>query len=467
MNFKEVATEILEAVGGIENVTDVIRCQSRLRVSIKDFELVDEDRVKKTEGVLGTKKSGVVYQIVFGDKVEGVYQAFTKLVGLGKTNSSPEAEEKKKLTPSLIFGMLSETMAGIFTPVGTGLVGSGLVTALAIVLKLIGIIQEGDEVSTVLGVIGGAGIAFLPMIVALASAERFKCNKIIAVIIAGILMSPTWTTLLNQGTNQLMLFGVIPLHVINYSTAIIPPILAIWVMAKLEYYLKSHLPDLLGNFFVPFVEILVIGLASLIIIGPIAQILADGIANTATWMFDKSPLIASAAYAGLYPIMVMTGTHTATFTILFDNLAKYGVDNVFPLMALAHAGMATAALIAFLKTKNKKLKGFASSGALVTFIGLAEPALYGVCVPLKKLLLVACISAGAGGVVYGMFNVTVAGLGYLPLGTFPLYFNDTFIPAMIGLAITIAISAFLSFVWGYKPGDEDSVPTYSMEGYDE
>lgn len=466
MKFNEIASEVLKAVGGVDNVIDVIRCQSRLRVSIKDFEYVDEDKVKKIEGVLGTKKSGMVYQIVFGDKVESVFQAFKQLLEFSKNDESTIVE-KRKLTPSLIFGTLSETMAGIFTPVGTGLVGSGLVTALAILLKLAGIIQEGDAFSTVLTVIGGAGIAFLPMIVALASAERFKCNKIIAVIIAGILMSSTWTTLLSEGTNQLMLFGVIPLHVINYSTAIIPPILAIWVMAKLERYLKSHLPDILGNFFVPFVEIFVIGLASLIVIGPLAQILSDTIMNCATWMFDKVPLIASAVYAGLYPIMVMTGTHTATFTILFDNLARYGVDNVFPLMALAHAGMATAALVVFFKTKNKKLKGFASSGALVTFIGLAEPALYGVCVPLKKLLLVACVSAGLGGIVYGMFNVTVAGLGYLPLGTFPLYFNDTFIPAMLGLLITIIISAFLSIIWGYKVGDEDKIDIFSQDEDDE
>jgi PTS system beta-glucosides-specific IIC component len=463
MNFEKTAEEILSLVGGKENIKNAIHCQSRLRLSLYDYKLINDAKVRRVEGVIGTKDSADVYQIVIGDKVTSVFEALMNKVGFIKQKVGQDADVSTEKKKGSLINTLSETVAAIFTPVGVALIGCGLVTALRIVLQNIGLISDGDAINTMLSGIGDAAFYFLPFYIALCSADRFKCNRVVALVLSGVLMYPTWSTLAAEGMESLMLFGVVPLKLLSYSSAIIPPILTVYILSKVERTLKKLMPSILGSFFIPFLEILILGSAALIIVGPLSQMLSDKVAYAVNLVFDVASIPASALFAGLYPIMVMTATHVSIFPLVFDNLAKYGVDYLLPLMGVAHTAMAAASLLVYFRTKNGKLKGAAASGALVTGIGLAEPALYGVCLPLKKPLVIACVSAGIGGAFFGIFRVTVMGIGYVPLGTFLLYFTDTFVYFVIGTIITTALAMVGTLFFGYKNGDEKGIPAFAED----
>jgi len=156
----------------------------------------------------------------------------------------------------------------------------------------------------------------------------------------------------------------------------------------------------------------------------------------------------------------LAGIHLSFVPLMLDSIAKIGVDYIMALMSIAHCGLAAASLAVYFKTKNKKFKSVAATGAIITGIGLTEPALYGVCLPLKKPLIISCICTAIGGAFYGLFKVSALSLGLSPLGSIPIYFTNTFVYFVIGAIGTAVIAFIATWIWGYKSGDEEVFPQY-------
>lgn len=465
MDHAKFIQDLLPLIGGKENIKRAITCHTRLRLTLNDYSLVDDQAVRRLEGVMSTKDSADQYQIIMGDNVKATYKELLKLGDFGPGGSGggqapPPSGGGKKRSFNLL-GIFAETMSGIFTPLIIAICGSGLMTGVMILLQTIGVIQAGDAVSTVFTVLGDVAFYFLPFMVAVSAADRFNCNKYMAIAIVGILMHPTWMTIANGGVESLMLFGVVPIRLLSYSSAVIPPLLSVYFLSKFEKLLTRVIHPSLGTVLVPFLELLVLGPIILILVGPFSQWASDLLANGYFWLYEKAAVPASILFGGLYPLIVLAGVHLTFVPLMLESIAQTGVDYIMPLMSIAHCGLAAASLCVFFKTKNGKFKSVAATGAFVTGIGLTEPALYGVCLPLKKPLVISCICSAIGGAYYGIFHVSALSLGLSPLGSIPLYFTDTFLHWVIGGVGTAALAFLGTWFFGYKDGDEKKIPQYA------
>lgn len=460
MDNVKFVKDLMPLIGGADNVTNVITCHTRLRISLKDYSVVDDATVKTLEGVMATKQSADQYQVIMGDNVKETYKEFIKHVNVSAT--APASESKpagsRKLNP---IGTFAETMSAVFTPLIITICGSGLMTGIQVLLVTIGVLEAGSPFHSMLGVLGNVAFYFLPFTIAVSAADRFKCNKYMAIAIVGILMHPTWLAIASEGIDKILLFGIIPIRLLSYSSAVIPPLLSVYALSKFEKLLTKIIPPSLGTVLVPFFELIILGPIVLALIGPFSQWASDIVANGYFWLYSVARIPASMLFGGLYPLIVLSGTHLTFVPLMLDSIAKTGVDYIMPLMSIAHCGLAPAALAVFFKTSNGKFKSVAATGALVTGIGLTEPALYGVCLPLKKPLIISCICSGIGGLFYGIFKVSALSLGLSPLGSIPLYFTDTFVYWAIGAIVTAVLSFAGTWMFGYKDGDEKKIPQYA------
>ena len=243
----------------------------------------------------------------------------------------------------------------------------------------------------------------------------------------------------------------------------IPPLLTVYLLSKAEKLLTKVIPASLSTVLVPALELLILGPVILVLVGPFSQWASDILANGYFALYAKASIPASLLFGAFYPLIVLAGVHLSFVPLMLDSIAKTGVDYIMPLMSIAHCGLAGASLCIYIKTKNPKFKSVAATGAIVTGIGLTEPALYGVCRPLKKPLIISCICSGIGGAFYGIFKVSALALGLSPLGSIPLYFTDTFVYWVIGAILTAALSFAGVWIWGYKPGAEEEFPQYRIK----
>jgi PTS system beta-glucosides-specific IIC component len=453
--------ELLPLIGGAGNVKNVITCHTRLRLTLADYSRVNDEAVKSLDGVMATKQSADQYQVVMGDNVKATYQELLKYITLADADTSTAGRGhtgKRKFNP---IGIFAETMSAVFTPLIITICGSGLMMGLQILFNKIGLLNPGDPFYEVLGVLGNVAFYFLPFTVAVSAADRFKCNKYMAICMVAILMHPTWMTLASGGLDRITLFGFIPIRLLSYSSAVIPPLLTVYLLSKFEKLLVKFIHPSLGTVLVPFFELLILGPVVLALVGPFSQWASEIISRGYQWLYGIASVPASLLFGGLYPLIVLSGCHLTFVPLMLDSIGKIGVDYIMPLMSIAHCGLAPAALAVFFKTRNIKFKSVAATGAIVTGIGLTEPALYGVCLPLKKPLIVSCIAGGIGGMFYGIFHVSALSLGLSPLGSIPLYFTDTFVYWVIG-ALGTAVLAFAgTWIYGYKDGDEQKIPAYA------
>ncbi|MFP3042067.1 PTS transporter subunit EIIC [Treponema primitia] len=457
MDNAKFIQDLLPLIGGADNIKNAITCHTRLRITLSDYSRVKDDMVKSLEGVMATRMSADQYQVIMGDNVKTAYRELLKYVSLQGDSASDSNRGKKKFNP---LGIFAETMSAIFTPLIITICGSGLMMGVQILFNKMGLIGPGDTSYEVLGVLGNVAFYFLPFTVAVSAADRFKCNKYMAIAIVAVLMHPTWMALSAGGLDRVLLFDVIPIRLLSYSSAVIPPLLSVYLLAKFEKLLVKVIHPALGTVLVPLLELLILGPVILVLVGPFSQWASDILARGYQWLYGTASIPASMLFGGLYPLIVLSGSHLTFVPLMLDSIGKIGVDYIMPLMSIAHCGLAPASLAVFFITKNAKFKSVAATGALITGIGLTEPALYGVCLPLKKPLVVSCVASALGGLFYGIFHVSALSLGLSPLGSIPLYFTNTFVYWVIG-ALGTAVLAFVgTWLFGYKDGDEQKIPAY-------
>lgn len=441
MNYEKLAKEILANIGGKENVLAVTHCFSRLRLTLDDYSKVDKEKIEKLDGVVGTSETASQFQVVIGDKVIDVYEAILPMLSISESTDISNNKENKN-----IFGLFAETVSGVFQPIIAPITGSGLMTGLQILLVNLNLIKEGDALHTILSVMGNVAFYFLPFLVAISAAKRFKVNPYMALTVVGVLVHPTFLNLLLEGKTSLLVAGIIPVTLADYSSTVIPALLTVYILSKLEKLLNNKIPRSFGTILVPMLEMLIMTPIALIIIGPLGKLAGDFIAQGFLQIYGMSSIIASILLGGLYPLIVLTGTHLSLVPVMLESINQTGVDYIMPLMSIANTGLAGAALAVYFKTKDAKTKAVAGSGALVTGIGITEPALYGICLKYKTPLYAALIGGGIGGAYFGIFKVSSIGLGLSPLGSLPLYFGSTFVHFIIGTCITLVASFVITTV---------------------
>lgn len=403
MDFKELAALILENIGGKSNVKNVVHCATRLRFTLKDDSKPNTDSLKKTPGVLSVVNAGGQYQIVIGPDVPQLYQEVIALGGFEASAAIDDPDAEKEDSRSKLSKIL-ESIAGIFQPIIPAITGAGLLKALMALFSSFGVLKAGTQTHALLNAMADAAFYFMPVLLAASCARKFKCNQGNAMALAGILVYPSFVSLMG-GKEAVSFLGFIPVTKAVYASSVIPIILGIWFMSVVEHYVQKVSPRAIKFFSVPLVSLFVGGVVTITLLGPIGSWVSGLINELFTWMNASIPWLVPTVVGIFSPLLVMTGTHYGLIPIGTNNLATVKWDSTVIGMLPSNIAQGAAGLAVALRSKNPDTKQQASSAGLTAVLGITEPVLYGVNMRFTFPLYAAMIGGGLGGLYMGLTRV--------------------------------------------------------------
>lgn len=450
MDYKTLAKDILDHVGGKENVNSVVHCATRLRFRLKDDTKADTDSIQQIKGVLSVINAGGQYQVVIGPDVPQVYQ---EVIALGEFDSQNGEEEDDNKTNQSKLSTVLEAIASMFQPIIPAITGAGLLKAIMALLVTIGVLDNTTQTYAILNAFSDAAFYFLPILLGASVAKRFKCNQYTAMALGGILVYPNFIELISaaQAAGGGVNFLGLPVTLTSYSSSVIPIILGVWFMSIVERFISKISPKAIKFFSVPLLSLFIAGTATILVLGPIGTWVGNGIAVFFSWLDSVAGWAVPTLVGTLTPLLVMTGTHYGLIPIGVNNLATTGFDTVVgPGMLASNVAQGAAGLAVSIRTKNRDTKELASSAGLTGILGITEPILYGVNLRFVYPLIGAMIGGGVGGLFLGITGVGRYASGSPGLLVLPAYIGgdtmNNFLFACIGTLIAIVVSFAATFL---------------------
>ena len=458
MDYQSVAKKILERVGGKDNVVSLIHCMTRLRFTLKDESVVDDELVKKTKGVMGVMKKAGQYQIIIGNDVANVYNELQKLGNFSNQKvTQPQKQENRN-----ILSMLMDTISGIMTPVIPALIGAAMIKVLLTVLPMLGVLDTSGQTYQILNVIGDGAFFFMPVLIAISASQKFGTNMYYAASLALIMLHPNFISFMNtahDAEQTVKFLGFLPVTYSSYAYSVIPIILSVWALKYVERLVDKITPVVTKNFLKPMLVMLIAAPIAIIVLGPLGAIFGNVLSDIVYFIHDKLGFIAIGLVAGIYPFVVVAGMHHAFTPIKLGMLATIGYENFICIGELcSNMAQGAASLAVSIRSKNKDFKQIAGSSAFSALLaGITEPALYGVTIRLKKPMLGACIGAVAGGLFGGFFQMKCFGIATPATITIVQYVEEGRPESLLIAALTILLTVVVAFIATMFIGFEDVV----------
>lgn len=449
---------LLDLMGGENNIDTITHCATRLRVSFVDRSKVDVEAIKSTEGVVSVMDKGGQFQIVIGTNVPSVYSELAEGTKFDRETTSVEEDTNNDRTSDgkdqkkNLFNTFVEIVVSIFSPILPLFAGAGLLRGLTILAERIGILSADGSTYTILTAAATSVFYFLPLIVAVTTARRFKADPIVAIAVMGALLLPEFQDMMTDGVGTTVSFMGLPVYLADYSSSIIPAILAIVVQAQLEKWLRRALPQSLHMIFVPTIVLFLVVPLTAIVFGPIGTQLSLWIAGGVEQVLSLNGWVLGALIAGIWNILIMFGIHWAVnTTVVIPNIATTGSSQIIALSAAGNFGMAGAALGTFFIAKNKELKNFSLTAIASVFLsGIVEPAIYGVGLKYKTPLIAGIIGSAAGGAFMGGMGTVGFAFVFGGLTTIPAFVGSTILSYLGGLAIAFVVGTVITMLLGIK-----------------
>lgn len=469
MDYTQLAKHIISNVGGEENISGLVHCATRLRFNLKDESMAETDKLKNTTGIMGVVSKGGQYQIIIGSDVGTVY---TKIVNEIPSLDSDETQDSEEEERSIVSKIIN-TITGIFTPILPAITAAGMLQAVLSLLVVFNLIDNESQNYQIMSFMGNSAFYFLPMLLAMSSARKFKTNPYLAVMLGGILLHPDFTNMVASvaETGDISFFGI-PVSAVNYSSSVIPIILSVWFMSYVEPIADKVSPNAIKFFSKPLITIFVVGIVALTAIGPLGHFISEIISAGIEWLEGLAPWLVPTVVGTFTPLLIATGTHYGLVPIGINNRLTNGFDTViYPGMLASNVGQGASAMAVGFKSKDSTIKQLASSAGLTGLFGITEPALYGVNLRFKTPLYSAMLGGGIGGLYMGITRVQNFTGGSPGLLTLPSYIGDDtltyFINACIGAAISIVVAFITSYILYKDPSAEsDSLVEKGQEATD-
>lgn len=479
MDYRKVAGDIIDHVGGKGNIKNVTHCFTRLRFVLKDESRASKEEVEHLEGVISVVISAGQFQVVCGAKVTKIYDAAIELLGgEGGDDDSEDVIAKEK--PG-IGNLILQKVTEMFTPLVPAIAAAGLIKGLLTAAKLImskyGVDISATDTYNILYSASQVIFYFLPIFLAMTCAKALKCNQVIAMAIGATLVYPAIDAMIQDTAVKTTIFGL-PImksawqigesvKVFSYTESVIPIILAVLVMAFLEKQLKKIISEILQIILVPGLELIIMLPLTFVVLGPVGIYVGNGIQFVYDSIMNVSTVLGGALIGGLWCVCVVFGAHRALLPIGLNDVAVNGHQNLLAFAGAANFSQGGAALGVMLKTKSKDLKQVAASSFIAaTLVGITEPAIYGCNLRLKKPMVYAVICGAVGGAVMGLGNVygdAFANNGVLTIFTYAAYGMTKFIFYLVGIGISFFGAAALTYFLGFedldaKPAKKVSAP---------
>lgn len=445
-DYKKLAKEIVKNVGGESNVNSLVHCATRLRFKLKDKSKANKDAIENLDGVVTIVESGGQYQVVIGNAVADVYQAIGEVSNIKLDASNEEDNEGDKKAGFLSVAI--DTISSIFAPMLSVLCGAGVLKGILMICTTAGWLTEASGTYIILYAAADSVFNFLPMILAFTAAKKFKANQFVAVTVAGALIYPSIATAISGGAS--ISFLGIPVVLMSYTSTVIPIILAVYVLAKLEKFLNKVLPEAVKTFITPTVCLAIITPLTFLVIGPIGTYLGQFLGTLYSTIYNFNPIIAGLIIGAFWQVFVIFGIHWGFVPVAINNIAMYGRDTMLAILGPSNLAQAGASLGVFLKTKDPKVKTIAGSAAITGLFGITEPSIYGVTLKYKKPFIIACISGAIAGAIVAFSGASAGGIVILGLLTIPAFMGKGFTLFVIACAIAYFLSAIGTYLFGYS-----------------
>lgn len=428
MSYQKLAKEIVQNVGGEENISSLVHCATRLRFTLNDDSKANKQALQNNDEILSVVQAGGQYQVVIGSHVSEVFKDITQVANIGLKSDEPN-KSKTSIT-SQIFDVISRS----FSPLLGALAGAGMLKALLSVLVMAGWLSAESGTYLILSAAGNAVFYFLPILLGITLSFRLGANPYVGGSIGGALLEPNLTGLIENGTS----FLGIPAIIVDYSASVFPVFIAICMYALLEKGLKKVIHKDFQMFLVPMLSFIIIVPLTVLIFGPFGIYVGNGIAGAINFLSDRSGLLTGAVVGAGWLFLTLFGLHWGLIPIIIQNLAN-GADPLQAMLAGAVFAQIGVAVGFVIRAKDKKLKAVAASTVLpAALAGVSEPIIYGLALRYKKTLVYVVIAGAIGGAINGALGVKQVEFAMVSLLAIP-----TFSP--MGL---FAIGAFTAFILG-------------------
>ena len=463
MDYGKTAKEILEKVGGSKNIVSAAHCATRLRLVIADNNKADKGALENIEGVKGVFEASGQLQIILGTGT--VNKVFDQFIAIAGITASTKAEAKEAAAKQQnVFMRAIKLLGDIFVPIIPAIVASGFL--MGIMNSLDFMINNGfinmDTSSSIYvfaSLFSNTAYTFLQILIAFSAAKAFGANPYLGAVIGMIMINPSLQNAYTVATDgvlqtQSVFFGLYDIDMVGYQGHVIPVVIAVWLLSVIEKKLHKVVPEVLDLFVTPLVSVFVTGYLTLAIIGPIFVWAENAILNAIQWMLTLPFGIGSLIMGALYAPTVVTGIHQMYTAIDIGQIAQYGVTYWLPLASAANIAQGAAALAVALKSKDKKVKSLALPSSLSAFMGITEPAIFGVNLRFFKPFIAGCIGGGCGALYASIVHLGAKGTGVTGIFGILLCLDEP-VQYFIEMAIAVGVAFVISFLL-YK--DQQSVP---------
>ncbi|MDM5200495.1 PTS system trehalose-specific EIIBC component [Fictibacillus enclensis] len=463
MDIRQTAEQITEAVGGRGNIAAATHCVTRLRFALNDESKVNKEMLENIDAVKGSFSTNGQFQVVIGQgTVDKVYQELVAVTGIGTaTKEDIKNAAERKLNP---LQRAVKTLADIFIPILPAIVTAGLLMGVNNILTGPGIFYEGKsfvDVNTawkdfadMINVIANTAFAFLPALIGWSAVKKFGGNPLLGIVLGLMLVHPSLLNAWDYGkaleagkVPHWNLFGL-EIQKIGYQGQVLPVLLASYVLAKIEVFLRKKIPDAFQLLVVAPVALLVTGFLSFIVIGPITFGIANWLTDGLVGIFDQYAALGGLIYGGIYALLVVTGMHHTFLAVDLQLIGSKGGTFLWPMLALSNIAQGSAALAMMFLSKDEKVKGLSFTSAISAYLGITEPALFGVNLRFRFPFICAIIGSAIAGILITVNKVQASSIGVGGIPGFLSIFPDKWGPFFIGMAIAIVVPFVLTYVFG-------------------
>ena len=454
MDYRKTAQDILDHVGGSKNIASAAHCATRLRLVIADNKKVSKEALENIDGVKGVFEASGQLQIILGTGT--VNKVFAEFIDIAGITASSKAEAKEAAAEKQNWFMRAIKLLGdIFVPIIPAIVASGFLMGIMNSLDFMnsnGFLQINTHSSIYVfaNLFSNIAYTFLQILIAFSAAKAFGANQYLGAVIGMIMIHPSLQnayTVATEGVQQTqsVFFGLFKIDMVGYQGHVIPVIIAVWILAVIEKKLHKIVPEVLDLFVTPLVSVFVTGYLTLSIVGPIFVWAENAILGAIQWMLTLPLGIGSLIMGSLYAPTVVTGIHQMYTAIDIGQLAKYGVTYWLPLASAANVAQGAAALAVGIKSKDKKIKSLALPSSLSAFMGITEPAIFGVNLRFLKPFIAGCIGGGCGALYASLVHLGAKGTGVTGIFGILLCLNQP-LQYLIEMVIAVGVAFAISFI---------------------
>ena len=440
-DYEKLAVDIINAVGGKENIVKAARCATRLRLVLKETPKDAHKKVSELTGVITVVENNGQFQVVIGTHVGKVFDKVQTIVDLDDSS-------KDEAPKGTILNRVIATMSAVFAPFIYILAAAGILQGCLILINMAYPSFQSTGTYEVLSFMSWAPFTFLPIFIAITASRHFKCNMFIAVACCAALVSPTWSEIAARiaGGENISFLGI-ALAETTYTSSVLPPLFLVWILSYVEKFVEKSLPDVVKSLFTPLLCMIIMVPLTIVAIGPVSDNLATAIANGYNSLYKFAPALAAAVIGGLWQIVVIFGVHWGVTPMCLANYDMYGMDTFQAFQTMAVVAQMGAAFGVFLKAKKMETKNVSLSAGITGIFGITEPAIYGVTLKYKKPFICGCVAGAIGAVVASFFNVAYYAYAGLPgLLTVVNAINPENQTSIMGMAIGCAIAVIGSII---------------------